>query len=295
MKTFYLYKIVNSVNQKVYIGITSRPKERLREHFSKSSSCVKLSRAVLKHGKNNFTMTLLCAGEEGYIIDLENKAIQAYDSIKSGYNLMNGHPNKNGTLHSEDSKNKISESLYRFYENNISKNKGSARLSLRDSNCYYVTGFWFPNRNLAMTTLKMNKKSFYSWRKEGTLGDVCHPAVNSRSHEAIYVLGFWFENLTFASQALGRDKYFLLMLLNKNLQEESIGKIGSKPRIKPKGSNFGVNQTGNGNYRAILWQNKIRLLDRTFKSLQEALTAYDDCYEEIHNSRPNKTVKGAIP
>lgn len=291
MKSFYLYKIVNTKNDKVYIGITARPQQRLKEHFSKSSSCVKLSRAINKHGKENFTLVILCEGSEDYIIDLETKAIKAYGSILNGYNLMDGHPNKNGTVHAEESKLRISEALNEYYRNNVCKNKGAVRLAKRDLSPYYVMGFWFPDKRVAMSSLNMNQKSFYKWRTEGTLGDVCHPASNSKSHEPVYILGFWFNNLTEASVVLNKNKSFLLMLLKKNLRDEDVGTIGSKIRVKPAGINIGVNQRENGNFRAIVWHQKEKVFDKTYRNIEDALIAYDDCYESIHGLRPNNTIK----
>lgn len=291
MKSFYLYKITNLVNEKVYLGITARPKQRLKEHFSKSSSCSKLSRAINKHGKDNFIMTILCEGTEDYIIDLESKAIKVYDSINNGYNLMDGHPNKNGTIHSEESKLRISEALLEYYKNNVCKNLGAERLSKRDLNPYYITGFWFPTKRVALKALQMNQKSFYKWRSDGTLGEVCHPAINSKSHQPVYVLGLWFNSLIDASVILNKDKNFLLMILNKNLFEEDLGTIGSKIRLKPQGVHFGVNKRENGNYRTVFRHQKEKIFDRTYRNLEDALAAYDDCYESVHGLRPNNTIK----
>lgn len=295
MKSYYLYKIVNTVNEKVYIGITYRPKDRLREHFSKSSTCRKLSRAIKKYGKDKFSMVILCEGLEDYVIDLEEKAIFLYDSIENGYNLMSGHPNKNGASHSTESKLRISEALFKYYSENVCANLGAIRLNTRDLQSYYVKGFWFPTKLVALKSLNMNEKSFYKWRKEGTLGDVCHPATNSKSHTPVYLLGFWFINLLEASVTLQKDKDFLLLLLRSNQFEQDLGKIGTKPRKKPKNINVGVNQRDNGTYRAILTVNKQKVLNKTFSNLQAALLAYDDASEEHYGDRPNKTQKGAIP
>lgn len=291
MKSFYLYKITNSVNKKVYIGITSRPKERLREHFSKSSSCSKLARAIKKYGKENFEMVMLCEGSEEYIIELESKAIKVFDSINNGYNLMDGHPNKNGTVHTDESKLRISEALYDYYKNNICKNLGAERPTMRDLEPYFITGFWFPTRHVGLKVLQMNEKSFYKWRKEGTLGEVCHPSGKSKSHFPIYILGFWFNSLTEACVVLNKKKTLLLNLIKDNILEEDLGTIGSKPRTKPQGTNVGVNQRENGSYRAIVWNKKIKVFDKTYSNIEDALIAYDNCYESLHNIRPNNTVR----
>lgn len=291
MKPFYLYKIANTVNEKVYIGITSRIKSRWKEHFAKNSKCSKLRNAINKHGRDSFYMEVLCCGLEDYIIDLESKAIDLYDSIKNGYNLMNGHPNKNGTQHAKESLLKISNSLKEYYSENESKNKGAIRMDLRDLNSYYVTGFWFPDKRAAMKTLNMNEKSFYKWRNENTLGDVCHPQSKSISHSPVYVSGFWFDSLIDASVVLSITMERLQLFLRKGDVEAELKSVGSKPRKKPVASAFGVNQRENGKFRTVLTYNKKKVLDKTFETEQEATTAFDNCYEEIYGDRPNKTIR----
>jgi predicted GIY-YIG superfamily endonuclease len=44
----YLYKIVNLVNDKIYVGVTKYPEKRFREHCHKNSSCTKLKRAMVE-------------------------------------------------------------------------------------------------------------------------------------------------------------------------------------------------------------------------------------------------------
>lgn len=243
-KTFFLYKIVNSVNDKVYVGMTSRPKERFKEHFSKSSSCTKLRRAIDKHGKDQFEMILLCEGLEDYILDLEVKAINAYDSINNGYNLVLGHPNENGSILSDEMKKNISKGLLKHYENNVCKNKGAVRLSKRDLNPYYIMGFWFPDKRVAMESLNMNEKSFYKWRSDGTLGDVCHPQKGSTSHSPIYVLGFWFDSMITACATLARPKEYLQRLIRIKDVEEGLLRAGTKVRKVPPSNGYAVSIDG---------------------------------------------------
>lgn len=291
MKPFYLYKIVNTVNDKVYIGITSRPKARYKEHFAKNSKCSKLRNAINKHGKDSFSMEVICIGSEDYIIDMESRVIELYDSIHSGYNLMNGHPNKNGTQHAEESLLKISNSLKEHYSENESKNKGAVRLDLRDLNPYYITGFWFPDKRVAMKTLNMNEKTFYRWRNEGTLGDVCHPQSKSISHTPVYISGFWFDSLIDAAVILSVSMDRLQLLLRKGDVEAELKIVGSKPRRKSSDAAFGVNQRENGKFRTVLTYSKRKVLDKTFETEREAATAFDDHYEDIYGDRPNKTIR----
>lgn len=55
-----IYIITNKVNSKVYIGQTRKSlSERMRHHFSKYETCVKLKEAIEQYGKENFIYTVL--------------------------------------------------------------------------------------------------------------------------------------------------------------------------------------------------------------------------------------------
>jgi len=84
-----IYKITNSINQKVYIGqtidtIESRFKDHCRQTF-----CKKLSRAIKKYGKESFIVEQLaiCEGKESANC-IEGFYIAVYDSVKNGYNII---------------------------------------------------------------------------------------------------------------------------------------------------------------------------------------------------------------
>lgn len=292
MKIFYLYKIVNTINEKVYIGVTSRPKERMKEHLYKSSTCTKLVKAMNKHGRENFSMVLLCAGSEEYILDLEIKAIESYNSLgKSGYNSVLGHPNKNGASMCEEMRSNVSKGLTLYYQNNVCKNLGAERLSKRDNSPYFISGFWFPNKRVGMSAINMNQKSFYKRRADGTLGDVCHPQKKSISHSPVYVMGLWFPDLITAAAVLNKEMSFLQTLLRKGDVEEILKRVNTKLRTKSPDEPIGVNLRSTGSWRAVVWCQKQRVYDKTFKTKEEAVLAYDDNYEKFHGRRPNGTLK----
>lgn len=139
---YFLYKITNIVNGKVYIGITGDPKRRRYEHLRKKSGSFSLVRlAVNKYGTDKFTFEVLVEGSRDYIVDLEPKAILLYESRTHGYNL-----------HSGGSPDRGSKVEYRS-----------------DDKPICAMGFWFPNNRTAITALGINSKTFYKWRKEGTL------------------------------------------------------------------------------------------------------------------------------
>lgn len=86
----YLYKISNTINDKVYIGITLNPKGRFLNHKNPNSSCTKLREAMVELGADNFNMELLCLGMLEDMEELEIKAINLFDSIDNGYNTHTG-------------------------------------------------------------------------------------------------------------------------------------------------------------------------------------------------------------
>lgn len=95
----YIYKIVNSVNDKAYIGMTRFDvKKRWKEH--KSAYYTKdthLYYAMRKYGIDKFNIQIIeeCSDEE--LILKEAYWIQYYDSYKNGYNMTEGKGEGNGT------------------------------------------------------------------------------------------------------------------------------------------------------------------------------------------------------
>ncbi len=87
----WLYKITNTVNSKVYIGVSINPVRRWKQHQTSNTQCSALKSAINKHGVDNFTFTKLVCGGDEYIDDLEVKAINMYKTLAPhGYNLTLG-------------------------------------------------------------------------------------------------------------------------------------------------------------------------------------------------------------
>ena len=87
----WLYKIINTVSGKEYIGVTIDPKRRWKQHKSLKGNCVAIRDAMKKYGVDKFKFTILCCGEDQYIDDLETKAISLYKTqIPDGYNITLG-------------------------------------------------------------------------------------------------------------------------------------------------------------------------------------------------------------
>lgn len=97
----YIYKITNTINDKVYVGQTTRTlDERFKEHLrncnAKSKQTVHLYLAMKIYGKENFSISLL---DEALTLEELNQKeiywINYYDSIYHGYNMMQGGQDEN--------------------------------------------------------------------------------------------------------------------------------------------------------------------------------------------------------
>ncbi len=108
----YIYKISNTVNDKVYIGLTTRdPHTRFSEHCVADSL---IGRAIRKHGVGSFRVEVI--DEATNKIDLCQKErywIREYDSFKNGYNNTNGGEGVDQVVYIE---NKYTDLQIRFLE-----------------------------------------------------------------------------------------------------------------------------------------------------------------------------------
>ncbi len=131
----YIYKIENKINGKLYVGQTICPKNRKKQHFSKTfHGNSAFDRALLKYGRSSFDFSIV--EELGILADANKREyywIERLNSlVPSGYNLKEGggaggldssetRQKKSlakqgksnsfyGRKHSEESKRKISES-----------------------------------------------------------------------------------------------------------------------------------------------------------------------------------------
>lgn len=113
MKSYDVYKITNKINNKVYIGITSKGiSARWKEHlYNAEHECpFKLHRAIRKYGKENFTVELIdFCNSWDELAAKEKEYIKQYRSNEDefGYNLTEGGDGTFGRLHSEETKEKI--------------------------------------------------------------------------------------------------------------------------------------------------------------------------------------------
>lgn len=111
---YEVYKIQNSINNKLYIGITNKGyKNRFRKHLSeaRNGSTFILHNAIRKYGSDVFTVALLetCKTVE-QLKDREIFWISTLDTTNrdKGYNMTLGGDGTFGRLHSDETKEKIS-------------------------------------------------------------------------------------------------------------------------------------------------------------------------------------------
>lgn len=138
-----IYKIINLVNDKVYVGQTWQTIHiRFSKHKSPSEKgCIKLHNAFNKYGRDNFKIELITFCSTQKIADeLEVYFINKYDSIKNGYNIREG--GSRGKW-SEESKKKLSQARKgkpHPHKGRIISEKNRLELSERNKNNTYHLG-----------------------------------------------------------------------------------------------------------------------------------------------------------
>jgi group I intron endonuclease len=117
METHYLYKITDTLNNKVYIGQTADNKKRWSQHKAYAKHPEKtgqyIHRAIAKYGVENFIFEIIAACKTQEDTDeTESVLIEQYDSRNKehGYNLMIGGSHGG---HSEETKKKQSDATFK--------------------------------------------------------------------------------------------------------------------------------------------------------------------------------------
>lgn len=202
MKPYYLYKIENKVNGKLYIGVTKDFDKRMKQHInSRKSQRSLLNKAILKYGQENFVFKVICIGYESYIYDLEVKAISKYNTLAKGghgYNISVGGKGGEGT--------KIQKRA--------------------DDKPIYVKGFWFPNKRTCLEKMRVTSSTLHQRLVRGTAGDLQWLRPTSVLNRAVYVAGFWFKDIYHASYILKISKDKINSRINIGAVEQFVGEPG---------------------------------------------------------------------
>lgn len=110
---YCVYLHINKINGKIYVGQTHNIKERWRGNGKNYFTSVKFFNAIIKYGWDNFIHRVVRSNLSKQDADtLERNLIDELDTIRNGYNLMEG--GSRGNL-SEDSLRKMSKSLKEGY------------------------------------------------------------------------------------------------------------------------------------------------------------------------------------
>jgi group I intron endonuclease len=125
-KTFYIYKISNLVNGKLYIGQTDDPKRRWNEHLYVSSAgkekaknkFLAINAAIVKYGADNFKMDIIDLTdleekidqlEVNWIAQLKESGYELYNADIGGKVLRGKNHHMYGKRHTDATKKLIGE------------------------------------------------------------------------------------------------------------------------------------------------------------------------------------------
>lgn len=162
-----IYKITNHITGKSYVGQTIRPlKRRWQEHCQNAERCKVLHRAIMKYGKDNFTIEQIdTANTSKELNDKEIYWIKFYNTlVPNGYNMTEGGGGICGLpmTKSEDWKRKIGES-----------NRGNKRDDLAEYNR--------KTKSKAVVQLSLNDEVIRVWESSRAIenaGIGCHSLIN---------------------------------------------------------------------------------------------------------------------
>lgn len=120
-----IYKIVNIVNKKVYIGKASNIYTRFRSHKSYLRRNAHynnyLQRSWNKYGENSFKFEVIEYCEKDILIERENYWMKHYNSFdfRCGYNILQPDENNNSYMYPEDIKEIMSEKATIYSDNDL--------------------------------------------------------------------------------------------------------------------------------------------------------------------------------
>lgn len=112
---YKIYKIINLVNGKIYVGQTTKTIEaRFKKHSTADSL---IGQAIRKYGKENFKLELIAECETvEEANELEMHWIKELNcKAPNGYNLTDGGEGRRGCTHSDEAREKLSIAVKQFY------------------------------------------------------------------------------------------------------------------------------------------------------------------------------------
>ncbi len=130
MIIYSIYRVVNTVNGKVYIGFDSAWPKRKQTHINKSrsnkSQHFHFHQAIRKYGEECFVWEVIYQSKDcdHTLNKMESYFIKEYDSFRNGYNQTLGGQGSFGKLQSDENKNKQSEKRKELNKNSRWYNNG---------------------------------------------------------------------------------------------------------------------------------------------------------------------------
>lgn len=108
-----VYLITNNANGKVYVGSSTNIGIRHKRHLTAlrkgTHHSIKLQRAWLKYGEESFVFRTLLICNRDTLLAYEQRALDTYDAVKKGYNVLSIAGSSLGLKHKEETKRKLSE------------------------------------------------------------------------------------------------------------------------------------------------------------------------------------------
>ena len=128
MKITGIYCIKNTINNNIYVGSSIDINKRKREHFSSLTKNKHhsryLQRSFNKHGKENFSFSIL---EECFPEELLIREQHFINTLSPRYNVCRIAGNSFGTKRTEEAKNNISKAQKERFKTQSAWNKGISR------------------------------------------------------------------------------------------------------------------------------------------------------------------------
>jgi group I intron endonuclease len=129
-----VYKTTNIVNQKCYIGATSKKLNQRKIHHIhyafKRNSNINFHKALREFGKESFKWEILIYCEKQWVEYYETECIKLYNAYTDGYNMRKTNIGKNcGYKHTQKTKDKIKKNHSNFWNGRKHTNESIKKMS----------------------------------------------------------------------------------------------------------------------------------------------------------------------
>jgi len=142
-----IYLLTNKLKDEIYVGQSVDLSKRFRNYFSlsylKSKESLIISRALIKYGYANFSVSILEYCDKSNLTEREQYYL---DKLKPKYNILKIAGSSLGYIHSQDSKQKTSKALKGVYvgiksplfgKNHTIETKNNMSLQRKGENNYF--------------------------------------------------------------------------------------------------------------------------------------------------------------